>query len=114
MKVTTQSSDPPADGTAESAGMAQVHRTVAGIRVEVAGDIDVVSVEILRDSLERAAAERPARLEVDLSGVTFLGGAGIGALAAARRAVGDLVVIGANDQVRRILTRFGVVSRVGC
>jgi anti-anti-sigma factor len=94
-------------------GVAQVRRTGANVRVEVTGDIDVVTVELLRDSLDRATADRPARLEVDLSGVTFLGGAGIGALAAARKAVGHLVLVGANDQVRRILTRFGVLTAPG-
>jgi anti-anti-sigma factor len=108
MKVTTASDGLPDDGAAASNAVTAVHRTVAGVRVEVAGDIDVTTVDILRDSLHRAAAERPTRLEVDLSGVTFVGSAGIGVLAAVRQSVGALILVGANDQIRRILTKFGV------
>jgi anti-anti-sigma factor len=111
MKLTTAGDGAPDDGAATSAtsdAVAAVRRTGAGMRVEVAGDIDAVTVDILRDSLDRAAAERPNRLEVDLSGVTFVGSAGIGALAAARQSVGALILVGANHQIRRILTKFGV------
>jgi anti-anti-sigma factor len=108
MKLTTADDGVPDGGAAASDAVAALHRTVAGVRVEVAGDIDVTTVEILRDSLDRAAAERPTRLEVDLSGVTFVGSAGIGVLAAVRHSMGAQILVGANDQIRRILTKFGV------
>lgn len=111
MTLTTPGDPAPLDGTGLPTLSASMHRTSDGtLRVVVRGEIDVVTVSTLRTALSLAIARRPDRLELDLAGVTFLGSAGIGVLTVARRAVGDIALVGGNDQVRRILGMFGVID----
>jgi anti-sigma B factor antagonist len=111
MTLTTPGDPAPLDGTGLPTLSATMHATPDGaLRVVVSGEIDMVTVGTLRDALGRAIARRPDRLELDLAGVTFLGSAGIGVLAVARRALGDITLVGGNDQVRRILGMFGVID----
>jgi anti-anti-sigma factor len=78
------------------------------VRVEVNGEVDLCNATALTHALCEAAAGWPARLEVDLSRVTFLGCAGVRALRAARELVATLIVVGAPDPVRRLLTLAGL------
>lgn len=72
--------------------------------VRVAGEVDAQSADELRGHLLQAAG---GRLVVDLSGVTFLDSAGLGALVSAHRVVaergGAMAVTGAHGMVREVL-----------
>jgi anti-anti-sigma factor len=78
------------------------------VRVEVCGDVDLATAAVLAATLRQATDLRPVRLEVDLSGVTFLGCAGVDALRSARRAVPVMGLRGPNDAVRRLLALAGL------
>lgn len=79
--------------------------------ITAAGEIDIFTVDRLREALFTLAADgRP--LIADLDRVTFLGAAGLGALAgAARRAAArgsSLHVVCARPQTRRLLQLTGL------
>jgi anti-sigma B factor antagonist len=78
------------------------------VRVEVCGDVDLATAAVLAATLRQATDLRPTRLEVDLSGVTFLGCAGVDALRAARCAVPVMGLRGPGDAVRRLLALAGL------
>ena len=64
----------------------QVTTSARGCCVTVHGEIDSATAPQLRDCLLEALSRPAARVEVDLSRVTFLDSAGLSALAAAHRA----------------------------
>ena len=78
--------------------------------ITVAGEIDIFTVTRLRDQLYTLASDGP--LIADLDRVTFLGAAGLGALAgAARRAAtrgASLHVVCARPQTRQLLQLTGL------
>jgi anti-anti-sigma factor len=78
------------------------------VRVEVCGDVDLATAAVLAATLRQATDLRPVRLEVDLSGVTFLGCAGVDALRTARRAVPVMGLRGGTGAVRRLLALAGM------
>jgi anti-anti-sigma factor len=78
------------------------------VRVEVSGDVDLATAAVLAATLRQATDLRPVRLEVDLSGVTFLGCAGVDALRLAGRAVPVMGLRGPNGAVRRLLALAGL------
>jgi anti-sigma B factor antagonist len=89
---------------------ARVRRVGLGVvRVEVSGEIDMTNAPDLAVVLRHAVDSRPERLEVDLSGVTFLGCAGVCALLAAQRATSALVVIAVPRAARRLLAIAGLL-----
>jgi anti-anti-sigma factor len=53
-----------------------------GVIVEVRGEMDLVCAGRLREALVDASRQRPARVVVDLTHVTFIDSTGIGALVA--------------------------------
>ncbi len=66
-----------------------VHRPDGESEVlEVVGEIDLLSVEVLDDALAGALAREPALLVVDLTGVSFLASVGMTVLLKAHRAIG--------------------------
>jgi anti-sigma B factor antagonist len=62
-----------------------VRATEHALIVTVAGEIDVRTAPEVTAATQRALAERPATIVVDLSEVTFLGSAGLSVLLAAHR-----------------------------
>ncbi|MFJ9779539.1 STAS domain-containing protein [Amycolatopsis sp. NPDC101161] len=67
-----------------------VHRPDRGTEVlEVAGEVDLLSVEVLDDALVAAVAREPALLVIDLTGVTFLASVGMTVLLKAHRDAGS-------------------------
>jgi anti-anti-sigma factor len=78
------------------------------VRVEVTGEIDMTNAADLAAALRQAVDTRPDRLEVDLSGVTFLGCAGLDALRTAQRSTPALVVTAAPRAARRLLAIGGL------
>ncbi|MGW5720001.1 STAS domain-containing protein [Amycolatopsis sp. NPDC003865] len=67
-----------------------VHRPGGETEVlEVAGEVDLLSVEVLDDALAAALARRPALLVIDLTAVSFLASVGMTVLLKAHRDAGD-------------------------
>ncbi|GLY46888.1 STAS domain-containing protein [Lentzea sp. NBRC 102530] len=77
------------------------------IRVRVSGEIDASTVDLLVRAIEPHLDISNARILVDLSEVTFLGTAGLRALARAeqyaRRVGSELCLLGPTTAVRRSL-----------
>jgi anti-sigma B factor antagonist len=71
------------------------------------GEIDIATAPAIRRLLMAAISGGDAHLTIDMSGVTFLGAAGIGVLVAAanraREAGGSLSLLAPSPQVRRLL-----------
>lgn len=61
--------------------------------VMVSGDIDMVTAPDFEKALINTLRERPETLVVDLTGVAFLGSAGLTALVAARQEAGQATVM---------------------
>ncbi len=84
--------------------------------VAVMGDVDVATAPRLRQALVSAAAEAvaPPRVVVDISAVDFLDSTGLGVLLGGLKRVrtldGELALVGAEDQVRRVFTVTRVVE----
>jgi anti-sigma B factor antagonist len=71
------------------------------------GEIDIATAPAIRRFLMAAIGDGGVRLAVDVSGVTFIGAAGIGVLVAvanrAREAGGGLSLLAPSQQVRWLL-----------
>jgi anti-sigma B factor antagonist len=71
-------------------------------RIAIAGGLDIVSVTDLRTAIEKLLADKPARVEVDLSALRLLDSSGVGALVSLYKRVraqgGQVVVSGLRDQ----------------
>jgi anti-sigma B factor antagonist len=71
------------------------------------GEIDIATAPAIRRFLMAALSGKDAHLAVDMSGVTFIGAAGIGVLVAAanraREAGGGLSLLAPSPPVRRLL-----------
>jgi anti-sigma B factor antagonist len=66
----------------------ETHRNGTTEVVVVQGDVDIATAPLLRAVLDTVVARRPNRVEVDLSGATFLDAYALTALAAVRRRLG--------------------------
>ncbi|SDM17293.1 STAS domain-containing protein [Allokutzneria albata] len=80
--------------------------------VTVAGEIDIATAPRLRTALLAECGDHD-ELVVDLAGVSHLDCAGVGALLAARAAVGRLRLVGAHGIVLRVLEILGVDKGLG-
>lgn len=80
--------------------------------VTVRGELDIATAPLLRVVLDGIYPSRPRRVEVDLSGVTFLDMAALGTLVAARRRLASrraaLVVRQPSPPVARVLSLSGL------
>ena len=83
--------DAPPAGTTEIPWLSvTVNRPAAGVAVVcVVGEIDIGTEAGLQDQLSRVLATGPDCLVIDLSGVSFLGAAGLSVLLRARKAATD-------------------------
>lgn len=85
-----------------------------GIRLAVAGEVDVISAGQFREYLSGALELRPASLVVDLGDVTFLDSAGLSALVYAHNRARDegtaFAVVHPRPQVRRLLDVTGLLT----
>lgn len=88
----------------------QISAADHAVEVRVTGEVDIATVGALRSALWAA----PARsvLRVDLSGVRVLSAAGVRALVAAHLRIrargGELVLVGPDPTVRRVLRATGL------
>ena len=84
--------------------------TIAHGRVNVVGDLDVSSVDLLRLVLQPYAGRR---VTMDLSDVTFIDATGLNALLAVRRADTALEVINTPASVRRVFELGALTEELG-
>jgi anti-sigma B factor antagonist len=83
------------------------------LHLVVRGDVDVLTAPVLIEAFDRAMAEAPAAVIVDLSDVTFLASAGMTALVAAQEKMGAstrLAVVADGPTTTRPLTLIGLDS----
>ena len=85
----------------------------SGLTITLSGEIDHHAARDMMAQLDQAIAERvPARLTLDLSGVTFMDSSGIAVLLRARRQLahsgGTLRVVNIPAQARRVLDAAGI------
>ena len=89
-----------------------IHADAERVTVVPVGEIDLASVDTLAAQLAAAIDDGAPRIEVDLSGVTFLDSVGIHALLKGRRladaSTKGYAVSGAEGMVREILNLTGV------
>ncbi|WP_433606436.1 STAS domain-containing protein [Dactylosporangium sp. CA-139114] len=84
------------------------------VRMAVRGDLDAANADLLRGAFEDAAGDGGARLEADLSGVTFCSLAGLSVLLGTRRSLGErFVVLAAPPGVRRLLSVLQMPDALG-
>ncbi|OXM68962.1 MULTISPECIES: STAS domain-containing protein [Amycolatopsis] len=98
----------PVDGVAVA-----VERRGEAVVVQVSGELDLLTTPRLDDAASRALREHPALLVLDLTGVTFLGSAGMASLVAVRQAAGDDLPIrlaAADPVVVRAMEVVGLVE----
>jgi anti-sigma B factor antagonist len=75
----------PMDDCAADGGLFRVDTDARGVpRVAVFGEIDIATVDVLRDALSSARASCET-VTIDLSGVTFIGSCGLTLLLQAHR-----------------------------
>jgi len=89
-----------------------VHAEPEGARVSPHGDVDLATVDTIRDQLEECIARGCERVHLDLRAVTFLDSTGVHLVletAAAARAAGwELVLIEGPAKVQRTFELAGV------
>jgi anti-anti-sigma factor len=85
--------------------------------VSPVGEVDVATVDVLRDAARDAVASEPRCLVIDLSGLTFCGSAGLGMLLEACRAAEaagvHFAIVAGPPIVRRILDITGLGPVLG-
>lgn len=90
---------------------ASVHQLADSTVISVAGEIDLATVELLRQAFQ-VALQRRCRVVVDLAGTTFIDSSGIAALLQADRDLGRLpealALRSVTENVRRVLEISGV------
>jgi anti-anti-sigma factor len=78
----------------------------ADVRVEVEGELDILTAEELERAVWPIIARRPERIVVDLAGLTFCDSSGtrtmISLYREAQRTGTQLVIVAARHEVRRI------------
>jgi anti-sigma B factor antagonist len=86
-------------------------------RIRVTGDLDAATAPRLRRCVSELAELGAADFAVDLSRVSFLDCAGLGALVSAKKRLratgGDLRVVAASRSVRRVLALTGFAAAFG-
>jgi anti-sigma B factor antagonist len=101
-------------GSGASAGFVRSDQA-RGRTLTIEGEIDLAVDSEMRSELRALIAEAHSPAFVDLSGVTFMGATGVGALIVARTdgavAGHPLVLVGASRSCRRVLHASGVAGQ---
>lgn len=86
-------------------------------RMRVTGELDAATAPRLRRCLSELAELGVEDVVLDLGAVSFLDGAGLGALVSAKKRLvalgGDVRVVGASPSVRRVLALTGFAGAFG-
>lgn len=91
----------------------QVRSDAARIVVMVSGEVDVSNADVLRDAIDKAVCSEGVQVvEVDMAQVPYIDSTGIGVLVGgahrAQDAGASFSLVGAQDNVVRILGMLGV------
>jgi anti-anti-sigma factor len=71
--------------------------------LKLRGEFDVEGEPLFDDALAVVTSASPPSLIVDVTELEFIGSTGLRSLVKAKRAVGDVVVLGADPWIRRVL-----------
>ncbi len=86
------------------------------VTIAVAGQLDLASIDLLRDAVDQVVRTGTELLVFDLSGLTFMDSTGIGLLAVTHNEVlarsGKVAVEGANDLILRLLEISGLADQL--
>ena len=86
----------------------EIHRSETGKNVflDLIGDLDMAGAPVLRQSVVQEVSKGNNFLVLDLSGLTFIDSAGLGAIIGGLRRVrsheGDLLLVGLNDELQKV------------
>ena len=86
----------------------EIHRSETGKNVflDLIGDLDMAGAPVLRQSVVQEVSKGNNFLVLDLSGLTFIDSAGLGAIIGGLRRVrsheGDLLLVGLNDELPKV------------
>lgn len=84
------------------------------LTLSLSGRLDAVAADALRPAVERLVADAPQAVVLDLRGVGFLDGAGLGALAFLAKRLGRrLTLAGAQGQPLELLRHLGLARVFG-
>lgn len=104
-----------ANGFTLSLGGLRVHweaPTGGTARLDLQGELDNLSVPVLRQALDSAYAEGCFQIRLDLAGLEFIDSSGLGALVGAWRRCsqqeGSVVVINPTAPVRQLMDMTGI------
>jgi anti-sigma B factor antagonist len=83
----------------------RTHEPDEVVVLAASGEVDLLTVRRLRESIERALAEAPRLLVVDLTGVSFFGSSGLAVLVEFRQVAGsrtELRVVATGPSLRAL------------
>ena len=86
----------------------EIHRseTAKNVFLDLIGDLDMAGAPVLRQSVVQEVSKGNNFLVLDLSGLTFIDSAGLGAIIGGLRRVrsheGDLLLVGLNDELQKV------------
>jgi anti-anti-sigma factor len=107
-------SDPAPPSPREAAAHLDLTGAVPVVVVDVVGWLDLATAPGVRRVVVAALAARPARLAVDLSACELADAYGLGVLATAAGRAGaqgtELVLVGVNRRIRRVLVLCGLAD----
>ena len=105
------------DGAVPGAGEVEVVRLGPTTEVRVRGEIDIATNPVIDAALEAAGEAGASLLEMDLSGVTFMGSSGLAALLRAQRLLRErgarLVLVRPSRAVTDLLEMTKLLERFG-
>ncbi len=78
--------------------------------IRVVGELDLSNADQLDAAIERATAERPEGIVIDLSGVTFMDSTGLHALFKARKRADTITLRAPSREARRVIELSGLDS----
>ena len=106
--------DCPPDGPPNGACVITVERDAHGLRIRIAGDLDLAAAPELERVLERASGDGYGRLLIDLHAVEFMDSTGLQALMRAKEAADRngyrLTLSYGSPQIRRLLEITAMVD----
>jgi anti-anti-sigma factor len=80
------------------------------VTARISGELDIVSVERLKGPLDDLVTRTPTRLDLDLSGLTFMDSSGLALLLGVANHLGPLRVFGASLLIRRVIEATGLTG----
>jgi anti-sigma B factor antagonist len=78
--------------------------------LKIVGEIDMSSVESIRQSIDRVLEQRPDTLVLDMSEVQFMDSSGISMLLAVSERVGTVELHNAQPIIRRVIELTGLAD----